>query len=197
MTSLGTESSYPRPPHSLNDSLVASRDECCGNDDMLVATYRSHALGNICLYGSVSGSRGVARCSRARSCLVAIRDGRCDNDDATFECIMFSYIGILCGIYDMRAFWQPWCRSWFESPQFAWSRFATGAATMMTRHPRALRSHTLGFYAEYVIWKRSGRRGVARGSRGRSFLGRASRRGRCDNDDATFDNFRSYILRDV
>ena len=32
-----------------------------------------------------SGSRDVTRCSRARSCLVAIRDGRYDNDDATFD----------------------------------------------------------------------------------------------------------------
>ena len=58
----------------------------------------------------------------------------------------------------------------------AWSRFATGAVTMMTRHPRALRSHTSGFYAEHMIWERSGSLGVARGSRGRSLLGSASRR---------------------
>ena len=49
--------------------LVASRDECCDNGDRFVASYRLHALENICLYGSVSGSRGVARCSRARSLL--------------------------------------------------------------------------------------------------------------------------------
>ena len=67
-------------------------------------------------------------------CLVAIHDGRCDNDNATFESITFSYIGILCGIYDMGAFSQPWCHSWFERAQFAWSRFATGAVTMTTRH---------------------------------------------------------------
>ena len=58
----------------------------------------------------------------------------------------------------------------------AWSRFVTGAVTMMTRHPRALCSHTSGFFAEYIIWERSGSRGVARGSRGRSLPGRASRR---------------------
>ena len=58
----------------------------------------------------------------------------------------------------------------------AWSRFATGAVTMMMRHPRALCSHTSEFYAEYMIWERSGSRGVARGSRRRSLLGRASRR---------------------
>ena len=71
-------------------------------------------------------------------------------------------------------FWQPRCRSLFESAQFAWSRFETGAVTMMTRHPRALRSHTSELYAEYMTWERSGSRGVARGSRGRSLLGRAS-----------------------
>ena len=34
--------------------------------------------------------------------------------------------------------------------------------------------HTLGFYAGYIMWERSGSRGVARGSRGRSSLGRVS-----------------------
>ena len=37
----------------------------------------------------------------------------CDNHDATFESITFSYIGILCGIYNGEAFWQSWCRSFF------------------------------------------------------------------------------------
>ena len=32
--------------------------------------------------------------ARERSCLVVLRDGCCDNDDATFESITFSYIGI-------------------------------------------------------------------------------------------------------
>ena len=101
----------PRAAHRSREHsyLVASRDECSDNDNRFMATYRSHALENICFYGSVSGSRGVARCSRARSCLAAIRDERFDNDDATSESITFSYIGILCGIYDMGAFWQPWC----------------------------------------------------------------------------------------
>ena len=40
-------------------------------------------------------------------CLVAIRDGRCDNDDTTSESITCSYIVILCRIYYMGAFWQP------------------------------------------------------------------------------------------
>ena len=65
---------------------------------------------------------------------VALRDGYCDNDDATSESITFSYIGILCGIHDMGAFWQPWCRSWIERAQFAWSCFVTGTVTMTMRH---------------------------------------------------------------
>ena len=94
--------------------LVALRDGCCDNGDRLVVAHRSHALRNISLYGSVSGSRDVARCSRGGSCLVALRDGR--------------------------------------------------SVTIMTRHSRALRSHTSGFYAEYTMGKRSGSRGVARSS---------------------------------
>ena len=35
---------------------------------------------------------GAARCSRARSCLVAIRDGRCDNNDAAFDSFPLLYI---------------------------------------------------------------------------------------------------------
>ena len=101
--------------------LVAFHDGYCDNGDRLVATYRSHALGNICLYENVSGSRGVARCSRGRSYLVALRDRCCANDDATSESITFSYIEILRGIL----IW--------ERAQFAWSRFATGAVTMTTR----------------------------------------------------------------
>ena len=68
--------------------------------------------------------------------MVALRDGRCDNDDATFESITFPYVGILC---------------------------------------------------EYIMLERSGSRGVARCSRGCSFLV-ALRDGRCDNDDATFQS---------
>ena len=49
--------------------------------------------GDMCQRGEHSGSRGDARCSRARSCLVAIRDGRCDNDDATFDSFQVLYIG--------------------------------------------------------------------------------------------------------
>ena len=75
--------------------LVAFHDGCCDNDDRLVATYRSHALGNICLHGNISGSHDVARCSRGR---------------------------------------------------VTWSRFATGAMTIMMQRPRALRSHTSGYY---------------------------------------------------
>ena len=49
--------------------------------------------------------------ARERSCLVALRDGRCDNDDETFESITFSYIGTLYEIYIVGAFWQSWCCS--------------------------------------------------------------------------------------
>ena len=48
--------------------------------------------GDMCQRGERSGSRGAARCSRARSCLVAICDGRCDNDDATFDSFSLLYI---------------------------------------------------------------------------------------------------------
>ena len=49
--------------------------------------------GNICQRGERSGCRGVARCLRVRSGLVAIRDGRCDNDYATFDSFPLLYIG--------------------------------------------------------------------------------------------------------
>ena len=88
--------------------LIAFHDGCCDNGDRLVATYRSHVLGNICLYGSVFGNRGVDRCSRGRSFSVALRDRCCDNDAAASESITFSHIGILCGRYYMGTFWQPW-----------------------------------------------------------------------------------------
>ena len=44
--------------------------------------------------------------ARERSCLVAVRGRCCDDDDATFESITFSYIGILCEIYIVGEFWQ-------------------------------------------------------------------------------------------
>ena len=99
--------------------------------------------GNICQRGGAFWQSGAARCSRARSCLVAIRNGWCDNDDATSESITFSYIGI---------------------------------------------------YEDYMIWERSGSRGVCLVVREDAVCLVALRDGRCDNDDATFDNFRSYIL---
>ena len=77
----------PRAAHRSREHgyLVASRDECCDNDDSFVVTYPLHALGNLC-YGSGSGSRDVCLVVREGAvCLVALRDGRCDNDDATFD----------------------------------------------------------------------------------------------------------------
>ena len=47
--------------------------------------------------------------ARVRNCLVVLRDGCCENDDATFESITLSYIEILCEIYIGGAFWQSWC----------------------------------------------------------------------------------------
>ena len=43
--------------------------------------------------GERSGSRDAARYSRGRSCLVAFRDGRRGNDDATFDRFPLLYIG--------------------------------------------------------------------------------------------------------
>ena len=43
--------------------------------------------------GGAFWQSGAARYSRARSCSVAIRDGRCDNDDATFDSFPLIYIG--------------------------------------------------------------------------------------------------------
>ena len=34
--------------------------------------------------------------AKERSCLAALRAGRCGNDDETFESITFSYMGTLC-----------------------------------------------------------------------------------------------------
>ena len=83
----------PRAAHRSREHsyLVASRDECCDNDDRFVATYRSHALENICCMGEFL----------AAAVSLVVRERAVD-----------------------------------------WSRFATGAVTMMTRHPIALRAHT-------------------------------------------------------
>ena len=68
--------------------------------------------GSIASWEKAMWLSGINR-SRERSCLFALRDGRCDNDDATFKSITFSYIGILCGAYIVGALWQSWCRSLF------------------------------------------------------------------------------------
>ena len=114
-------------------------------------------LGNICQRGERSGSRDAARCSRGRSCLAAFRDGRCDNDDATFNSFPLLYIRIVCGIYNGGSFWQTSCPSFFERAQFAWSRFVTGVVTIMTRNSIAFRS--------YIYWGMCKRQGRSRGSR--------------------------------
>ena len=80
--------------------------------------------------------------------------------------------------------------------EVAWSRSATGDVTMMTRHSRELRSHTSGFYAEYIMGERSDSRNVARVREGAVWFV-ALCDGRCDNDDAIFDSFPLlYILGD-
>ena len=122
----------PRVAHRSREHsyLVASRDECCDNDDRFVATYRPHALGNICLYGSVLAaavSLVVRECAVASSRFVTGAMTMMTRHPRALR----SHIGIL---YDTGAFWQPWCCSWFERAQLAWSRFATGTVTMTTRH---------------------------------------------------------------
>ena len=49
--------------------------------------------GNMCQRGGGFWQSGAARYSRAHSFSVAIRDGRCDNDDATFDSLPLIYIG--------------------------------------------------------------------------------------------------------
>ena len=48
--------------------------------------------GNMCQRGGGFWQSGAARYSRARFS-VAIRDGRCDNDDVTFDSLPLIYIG--------------------------------------------------------------------------------------------------------
>ena len=43
--------------------------------------------------GGAFWSRDVAHHLRGCSCLVALRDGRCDKDDATFDSLPLLYIG--------------------------------------------------------------------------------------------------------
>ena len=63
----------------------------------LVATHRSHVLGNICiLCGSVLAAVVPLVVREGAVFLVELRDGRCDNDDVTFDSNSFLYIEILC-----------------------------------------------------------------------------------------------------
>ena len=75
--------------------------------------------------------------------MVALRDGRCNNDDATFESITFSYIWILCGIL-MGSVLAVVVSLVVREGAVAWSRSVTGAVTMATRLSIALRSYILG-----------------------------------------------------
>ena len=85
-------------------SSVATQDVAptCAHLTALARTFSSRQLaidsedGGAREYMSTGGAfwqSGAARCSRARSCSVAIRDGRCDNDDATFDSFPLIYIG--------------------------------------------------------------------------------------------------------
>ena len=66
----------------------------------LMATHRSHVLGNIYIMWSVLAAVVSLVVRESAVCLVALRDGRCDNDDVTFDSIFsFLHIGILCWIY--------------------------------------------------------------------------------------------------
>ena len=62
----------------------------------------------------VSCSWGVARYSRERSCLVAYRDGRRDNDDATPDSITRSYVLIHVLVTGVLLGGLLWCRLLYE-----------------------------------------------------------------------------------
>ena len=57
---------------------------------------------------------GVARYSRERGCLVAFRDGRRDNDDATSDSITCSHVLIYVLVTGLRLGVLLWCRLLFE-----------------------------------------------------------------------------------
>ena len=59
-------------------------------------------------------SWGIARYSRQRSCLVAFRDGRHDNDDATFDSIRCSYVWMYVLVTGVRLGVLLSCRLLFE-----------------------------------------------------------------------------------
>ena len=76
----------------------------------------------------------AAHRSREHSYLVTSRDECCDNDDSFVVTYLLHALGNICynSMGAVRA--AVVFASWFERAQFAWSRFATGAATMTTRH---------------------------------------------------------------
>ena len=90
----------------------------------------------------------ACRCrSREHSYLVALRDGYCDNDD---RLVVRRRSHALRNIVCMRAFLAAAVSLVVREDALTWSRSATGAMTMMTRHSRALRSHTSGFYMQNI-----------------------------------------------
>ena len=82
----------------------------CRDKDMEDYGTRDCKVGSITSWEKSMWLRAIYH-ARERSSLVALRDGRCVNDDMTFESITFSYTGILCEIYMLGAFWQSWCCS--------------------------------------------------------------------------------------
>ena len=66
----------------------------CRDKDMEDDETRDCKVGSIASWEKSMWLRAIYH-ARERSCLVVLRDGCCDNDDATFESITFSYIGIL------------------------------------------------------------------------------------------------------
>ena len=63
---------------------------------------------------SVICNWGVARYSRESGCLVAFRDGRRDNDDATSDSITCSHVLIHVLVTGVRLGVLLWCRLSFE-----------------------------------------------------------------------------------
>ena len=94
---------YVPPGHTLSCGPRCSPDMCSPD---IIGSYiflktagngwqfaKMMEHGNICQRGGAFWQSGAARYSRGRSCAVAIRDGRCDNDDATFDSFPLICIG--------------------------------------------------------------------------------------------------------
>ena len=69
----------------------------CRDKDMEDDGTRDCKVGSVASREKSMWLRAICH-TRERSCLVALRDGCCDNDNATFDSITFCYIGIVCDI---------------------------------------------------------------------------------------------------